>query len=133
MPALWGSAFIPSIPRKRCLRPRAGAGYHAQCDSRRALAGGLYLYDGCAFRPAAAGKHGAVPCRTPYFNQRIDHVITIETKGIPIALMCARVLGVPLIIARRENRMKRRLSCFGQLYHGLGTPRGNDEPAAQSH
>ena len=41
----------------------------------------------------------------PYLNKEIDYVLTIETKGIPVALTCARMLGVPLIIARRENRI----------------------------
>ena len=31
-------------------------------------------------------------------------VLTMETKGIPIALMTARALDVPLVIARRDSR-----------------------------
>jgi len=31
-------------------------------------------------------------------------VLTMETKGIPIALMTARMLDVPLVIARRDSR-----------------------------
>ena len=33
-----------------------------------------------------------------------EAVLTMETKGIPIALMTARALGVPLVIARRDSR-----------------------------
>lgn len=34
-----------------------------------------------------------------------DFVVTVETKGIPVALMTARNLGIPLVIARRDNKM----------------------------
>ena len=32
-------------------------------------------------------------------------VLTVETKGIPIALMTARALNVPLVVARRDSRV----------------------------
>jgi len=38
-------------------------------------------------------------------NAKIDYVLTIETKGIPIAMMTARGLNVPLVIARHENKV----------------------------
>lgn len=33
-----------------------------------------------------------------------DFVLTVETKGIPFALMVARALGVQLVIARRDHK-----------------------------
>ncbi len=38
-------------------------------------------------------------------QNRIDYVLTVETKGIPIAMMTARGLNVPLVIARHENKV----------------------------
>ncbi len=38
-------------------------------------------------------------------HTKIDYVLTIETKGIPIAMMTARGLNVPLVIARHENKV----------------------------
>ena len=73
-------------------------------DSRRALAGG-YIYMSDILSDPVQLEQIAECMATPYLNKNIDYVLTIETKGIPIALMCARVLGVPLIIARRENRI----------------------------
>ncbi len=35
----------------------------------------------------------------------IDYVITVETKGIPLAYEVARNLGVQLIIARRDTQV----------------------------
>ena len=40
----------------------------------------------------------------PYYDKAPDFVLTMETKGIPIALMTARMLNVPLVIARRDSR-----------------------------
>lgn len=40
----------------------------------------------------------------PYYDQAPDLVLTMETKGIPIALMTAHALDVPLVIARRDSR-----------------------------
>lgn len=36
---------------------------------------------------------------------KVDYVLTIETKGIPIAMMTAQALGVPLVIARHVNKI----------------------------
>ena len=36
---------------------------------------------------------------------KVDYVLTVETKGIPIAMMTARGLNVPLVIARHENKV----------------------------
>lgn len=38
-------------------------------------------------------------------HMKVDYVLTIETKGIPIAMMTARGLNVPLVIARHENKV----------------------------
>lgn len=38
-------------------------------------------------------------------NRQVDYVLTVETKGIPIAMMTARGLNVPLVIARHENKV----------------------------
>ncbi len=34
-----------------------------------------------------------------------DFVITVETKGIPLAMAVARLFGVQLVVARRENKL----------------------------
>ena len=39
------------------------------------------------------------------FRSDIDCVVTVETKGIPIALMTANALNVPLIILRRDSKV----------------------------
>ena len=66
---------------------------------------GGFLYtsdvDGGIRNGAGAGRnpgHASITTRQP------DFVLTMETKGIPIALMTARMLNVPLVIARRDSR-----------------------------
>lgn len=39
-----------------------------------------------------------------YYDKQPHLVLTMETKGIPVALMTARMLDVPLVIARRDSR-----------------------------
>lgn len=39
-----------------------------------------------------------------YYDRQPHFVLTMETKGIPIALMTAKMLDVPLVIARRDSR-----------------------------
>jgi len=38
-----------------------------------------------------------------FYKEDIDYVITVETKGIPLAFMTARYMSVPLIIVRHYN------------------------------
>lgn len=38
-------------------------------------------------------------------DREADYVITIETKGIPVAFLVAHMLDLPLVIARRESRV----------------------------
>ena len=38
-------------------------------------------------------------------HQNIDYVATIETKGIPLAMMTAKLLNVPLIVVRRASKI----------------------------
>lgn len=41
-----------------------------------------------------------------FFSEKhIDHVITMETKGIPLAYEVAKLLGVELVIVRRNNKL----------------------------
>ncbi|MBR3504566.1 MAG: pur operon repressor [Clostridia bacterium] len=41
-------------------------------------------------------------CR--YYDKAPDFVLTMETKGIPVAMMTARMLNAPLVIARRDTK-----------------------------
>ena len=70
----------------------------------RLLPGGfLYLSD-ILSTPEIVEKMGVILAQDHYENKP-DFVLTMETKGIPVALMTARTLGVPLVIARRSSKV----------------------------
>lgn len=69
----------------------------------RLLPGGfIYMADVLA-TPTLVERMGAI-IAAQYYRQEPDFVLTMETKGIPIALMTAHALDVPLVIARRDSR-----------------------------
>ena len=73
-------------------------------DPGRIITGGvLYMADGIS-NPQVAYSAGRVLAGC-FERNPVRYVVTVETKGIPIALMTARALGVPLVIARRDNRV----------------------------
>ncbi|MCK8059475.1 MULTISPECIES: pur operon repressor [unclassified Fusibacter] len=40
-----------------------------------------------------------------FSSHDVDYVVTIETKGIPMAFMTANYLNVPLVIVRKDNKV----------------------------
>ena len=42
---------------------------------------------------------------TAFGSQKIDFAVTVETKGIPVSLMTAHFLGVPLVVSRRDHKV----------------------------
>lgn len=63
----------------------------------------LYMAD-IIYDPRIVRKVGEV-FATQFAGEAIDYVVTVETKGIPIALMTANALNVPLIILRRDSKV----------------------------
>ena len=70
----------------------------------RLLPGGfLYMADILAL-PEIVEKMGAI-IASQFYRAEPDFVLTMETKGIPIAMMTAKALGVPLVIVRRDSKV----------------------------
>lgn len=70
----------------------------------RVLPGGFLYMTDILFSPDWSRRIGE--CFAGLFGQtRADVVVTVETKGIPIALMTARALGLPLVLLRRDARV----------------------------
>jgi len=73
-------------------------------DKSRMIPGGfLYIAD-LLYNPKYVKLVGELFAEK-FSNQSIDYVMTVETKGIPLAMMTASGLNVPLVIARNENRL----------------------------
>lgn len=91
---------IPS--REKTRRVLANLSKRLQEPGRMLPGGFLYTSDVTA-ESATAQALGEI-LAMEYYDKAPDFVLTMETKGIPIALMTARMLGVPLVIARRDSR-----------------------------
>ncbi len=70
----------------------------------RILPGGFVYMADILFNPDISYRIGEI-FATVFANKQIDYVVTVETKGIPLALMTAKVLNVPLIIIRRNTKV----------------------------
>src|SRR3954470_4522 len=71
-------------------------------DPKRLLPGGyLYMTD-ILGDPSIVQKVGRMIAST-YINTPIDVVMTVATKGIPIAYAVANYLNVPVVIVRRDS------------------------------
>lgn len=70
--------------------------------SERVLSGGfLYMLD-IIYNPEWVNKM-AMMFASKFFELELDYVITVETKGIPLAFATAQFLNVPLVIVRHYN------------------------------
>lgn len=68
----------------------------------RVLPGGyLYILD-IIYNPEWVNKIAMI-FASKFFNLELDYVITVETKGIPLAFATAQYLDVPLVIVRHYN------------------------------
>lgn len=80
---------------------------HELCDElsspERILPGGFLYISDLVSSPALMGRVGEI-FAAKFHAKAPDAVVTIETRGIPIALMTARALDVPLAIVRRTSR-----------------------------
>ena len=69
----------------------------------RLLPGGFLYTSDITSDPVITETLGRI-FATRFYDLSPDFVITMETKGIPLALMTARALNVPLVITRRDSK-----------------------------
>lgn len=69
----------------------------------RILPGGLLYIADVIADPRVIGTMGEI-LASEFFQEAPDFVLTMEMQGIPLALMTARALHVPVIIARRSGK-----------------------------
>ena len=73
-------------------------------DPGRILPGGFLYMSDLVSAPALMSRVGEI-FATRFQGAAPEAVVTLETRGIPIALMTARALDVPLAIVRRTSRV----------------------------
>ena len=70
----------------------------------RRLPGGYLYFSDILSTPELVQGMGTL-IASQYYNANADFVLTMETKGIPVALMTAQALRIPLVIARRATKV----------------------------
>ena len=88
---VYGRAFMEDICRKLE-------------DKARMLPGGYLYFSDVLAQPELVQGMGTI-IAGQYYASGADFVLTMETKGIPVALMTARALKVPLVIARHVTKV----------------------------
>jgi purine operon repressor len=95
-----GVRFIPYMP-EHLAEKFAKEMFDLVNDETRVLPGGyIYLSDILA-RPDVLRKFGRL-IASQYRNDDIQAVLTVATKGVPIAIAVAQQLNVPYVIARSD-------------------------------
>lgn len=77
---------------------------HKLSDSNRILPGGYIYMTDLIYDPAILQKLGTIFVNH-FQGTHPDYIVTVETKGIPLALMTARAFNVPLVIIRSDSRV----------------------------
>ncbi len=72
--------------------------------TERVLPGGFLYYSDILATPEIVRPMGEIFAGI-YYEAMPDFVLTMETKGIPVAFETARALGVPLVIARHSSKV----------------------------
>ncbi|WP_058953446.1 pur operon repressor [Clostridium tyrobutyricum] len=62
----------------------------------------LYMTD-IMFNPQIIYSAGVI-LASAFISQKVDYVVTVETKGIPLAYEVAKMLGIQLVVVRRETK-----------------------------
>lgn len=101
--AAGGVRFRPYVTEQT-----AGEYIQTLCDSlsgtSRVLPGEFLYFSDILSIPEIVAQMGVI-LAGQFYQEAPDFVLTMETKGIPVALMTANALGVPLVIARRSSKV----------------------------
>ena len=70
----------------------------------RIIPGG-YIYTNDLLYTPSISKNIGIALASLFKDVEIDYVITVETKGIPIAIMTAMVLNKPMVVVRNQSKL----------------------------
>lgn len=98
-----GARYIPYI-----LKEEADEFINGMIDTlnskNRFLPGGYIYMSDILGQPTMLNKIGRI-IATQYLNKNIDAVLTVATRGVPLAEATASYLNVPLVIARHDSQI----------------------------
>ncbi len=101
--AAGGVRFLPLMTKAKRLEIAKQLCTKLAAADRLVPGGFIYLND-LIFDPQLGQSIGRI-FATLFAEARPEYIITIETKGIPLALLTAGVFGVPLVIVRDESKV----------------------------
>ena len=98
-----GVVFIPRLD-KNAVSEMLDEICMALSDNSRIIAG-EYIYMTDIFNSPYFASNLAKIIVSVFDGRDIDYVVTVETKGIPVALMTAKEMDVPLVVIRRNSKV----------------------------
>lgn len=101
--AAGGVCFIPRRRGKRA-NEVLEAVLERLVDPERIIPGGFIYVSDILYDWSVANALGEI-LMTRFSHTAPDYILTVETKGIPLAMMVARAFNKPLAIARRDSRV----------------------------
>ncbi|KPU26298.1 LacI family transcriptional regulator [Caloranaerobacter sp. TR13] len=101
--AAGGVKYIPQITEKMISDFLSDVA-DALAEKERIIPGGFIYMTDLLYTPSIVGMAGKIFAHR-FISGSVDYVVTVETKGIPIALMTAQSLDVPLVIIRRNIKV----------------------------
>ncbi len=101
--AAGGAVFIPIMGKDEKNKILTDL-CHMFSNKNRILPGGfIYLTD--IFNNPSIVTNIAKVISSEFSNKKIDCIITVETKGIPVAILTGQKLNVPVAVIRRNNKV----------------------------
>ena len=101
--AAGGVRYRPTVSREKAREYITGLCARLS-GTERVLPGGFLYYSDILSTPDTVNRMGEI-IATEYYECGPDFVLTMETKGIPVAFATAHALGVPLVIARHSSKV----------------------------
>jgi len=101
--AAGGVKYVPYIDKRENQRILEKISYELSQNERILPGGFLYMAD-IIYCPSTINKVSKV-FASQFDYKDVDYIITVETKGIPLALMVARDMNLPLVILRRDSKV----------------------------
>lgn len=98
-----GIKLVPYISKKQAIKEIESLIDMIDNDERKLVGGFLYLND-LVSSPNIAKKVGDLFASVIDYREA-DYVVTIEAKGIPMGVMTAKAMNLPLVIVRKNARI----------------------------
>jgi purine operon repressor len=101
--AAGGVRYIPKYRKDQALEKIAGICRELEQPERLLPGGYLYMTD-LLGEPRLMQEVGRM-FASAFSNRNIDIIMTVETKGIPLAYATAQFLNLPVVVVRRDHKV----------------------------